>query len=208
MSVAGFVVAGGRSLRMGIDKALLPWGETDLLGHALARLRRVTDDVRILCGPSPRYEGRGVPVMVDRLAGAGPIAGVVAGLEACGGRPGLFVAVDLPLVPVTLLDRLAGLGRSWDAVVPRSRRGAEPLCAVYAPSCLGPILRQVEAGEMRMTSFWPDVRVLELGEAELRAFGDPEGFFRNLNTPADLEDASTATGASTPPDRRLQLKGR
>jgi hypothetical protein len=66
----------------------------------------------------------------------------------------------------------------------------------------------VEAGEMRMTSFWPDVRVLELGEAELRAFGDPEGFFRNLNTPADLEDASTATGASTPPDRRLQLKGR
>ena len=44
MSVVGFVVAGGRSLRRGRDKALLSWGETDLLGRALARLRQVTDD--------------------------------------------------------------------------------------------------------------------------------------------------------------------
>jgi molybdopterin-guanine dinucleotide biosynthesis protein A len=186
VSVVGFAVAGGRSRRMGRDKALLPWGETDLLGHALLQLRRVTDDVRILCGPSPRYEGRGVPVVVDRLADAGPIAGIAAGLEECGGRPGLFLAVDLPLVPIALLTHLAERGGSWDAVVPVSSRGPEPLCAVYAPSCLEPIRRRVAAGEMRMTSFWPEVRVLELGPLELQAFGDPEGFFRNLNTPADL----------------------
>jgi len=186
VSVVGFVVAGGRSQRMGRDKALLPWGETDLLGHALARLREVTNDVRILCGPSSRYRDRGVPVVVDRLADAGPIAGIAAGLEECGGRPGLFVAVDLPLVPVALLAHLAERGGSWDAVVPVSPRGPEPLCAAYAPFCLEPIRRQVAAGEMRMTSFWPEVRVLELGSLELQEFGDPEGFFRNLNTPADL----------------------
>ena len=186
MSVVGFVVAGGRSHRMGRDKALLPWGETDLLDHALARLRGVTNDVRILCGPSPRYEGRGAPVVVDRLAEAGPIAGIAAGLEACGSRPGLFLAVDLPLVPIPLLAHLAERGGSWEAVVPVSPRGPEPLCAAYAPSCLEPIRRRVAAGEMRMTSFWPEVRVLELGPLELQAFGDPEGFFRNLNTPADL----------------------
>ena len=186
MSVVGFVLAGGRSLRMGRDKALLSWGETDLLGHALARLRRVTDDVRILCGPSPRYVDRGVPVVVDRVADAGPIAGIAAGLAECGGRPGLFVAVDLPLVPVTLLDRMAGLASSWDAVVPVSPRGPEPLCAVYAPSCLAPILRRVAGGEKRMTSFWPDVRVRELGPPQLQAFGDPERLFHNVNAPADL----------------------
>jgi molybdopterin-guanine dinucleotide biosynthesis protein A len=186
VSLVGFVVAGGRSLRMGRDKALLPWGETDLLGHALARLRRVTNDVRILCGPSPRYEGRGAPVVVDQVAEAGPIAGIAAGLEECGGRPGLFLAVDLPLVPIPLLAHLAERGGSWDAVVPVSPRGPEPLCAAYAPSCLEPIRRRVAAGEMRMTSFWPEVRVLELGPLELQEFGDPEGFFRNLNTPADL----------------------
>jgi molybdopterin-guanine dinucleotide biosynthesis protein A len=186
VSVVGFVVAGGRSHRMGRDKALLPWGDTDLLDHALERLREVTNDVRILCGPSPRYEGRGAPVVVDRLADAGPIAGIAAGLEACGGRPGLFLAVDLPLVPIPLLAHLAERGGSWEAVVPVSPRGPEPLCAAYAPSCLEPIRRRVAAGEMRMTSSWPEVRVLELGPLELQAFGDPEGFFRNLNTPADL----------------------
>jgi molybdopterin-guanine dinucleotide biosynthesis protein A len=207
VSVVGFVVAGGRSVRMGRDKALLAWGDTDLLGHALARLRGVTDDVRILCGPSPRYEGRGVPVIVDRLADAGPIAGVVAGLEACEGRPGLFVAVDLPLVPVTLLARLADLGRSWDAVVPVSAHGPEPLCAVYAPSCREPILRRVTAGQMRMTSFWPDVRVREVHPHELEAFGDPEAFWRNVNRPADFA-AAAATGAGARGRRRRRLRER
>jgi molybdopterin-guanine dinucleotide biosynthesis protein A len=193
---------------MGRDKALLAWGGTDLLGHALARLREVTDDVRILCGPSPRYADRGVPVILDRIADAGPIAGVVAGLEGCGGRLGLFAAVDLPLVPVTLFAHLARLGSSWDAVVPVSARGPEPLCAAYAPSCLAPILRLVARGEMGMTSFWPDVRVLELGPPELQAFGDPESFFRNLNTRADLPDAAAATGAAARQGRRRRLKGR
>jgi molybdenum cofactor guanylyltransferase len=209
VSVVGFVVAGGQSLRMGRDKALLPWEKTDLLGHAIARLRRVTGDVRILCGPSPRYEDRGVPVVVDRLADAGPIAGIVAGLEQSGGRPGLFLAVDLPLVPVALLEHLARLGGSWDAVVPLSPRGAEPLCAVYAPACLGPILGRVGAGEMRMTSFWPEVRVLELGPSDLSAFGHADGCFRNVNTPAEFADASRATSAARGASRRRRsLKGR
>ena len=70
--------------------------------------------------------------------------------------------------------------------MPVSSRGPEPLCAVYGPGCLEPIRRRMAAGDFRMTGFWPDVRVLELGVAELAAFGDPEDLFRNLNTPADL----------------------
>ena len=60
MSTVGFAVAGGRSQRMGRDKALLPWADTDLLGHALARLGRMADEVRILPGPERRYTDRGV----------------------------------------------------------------------------------------------------------------------------------------------------
>jgi molybdopterin-guanine dinucleotide biosynthesis protein A len=208
VSVVGFVVAGGQSRRMGRDKALLPWGATDLLGHSLARLLRVTDDVRILCGPEPRYEDRGVPVVVDRLADAGPVAGLVAALEESGGRPGLLVAVDLPLVPVPLLERLAELGTAWDAVVPRSARGREPLCAFYAPSCLEPIRRRVATGDMRMTSFWPDARVLEVGPSEWAAFGDPDALFRNVNTPADLETAPSARDAAGEAGPRRPLRER
>jgi molybdopterin-guanine dinucleotide biosynthesis protein A len=174
---------------MGRDKALLPWGGTDLLGHALARLGAVTPDVRILAGGERRYTGRGVPVEVDRVPGSGPLAGVLAGLEAAAGRAGLFLAVDLPLVPVPLLSRLLDLADGFDAVVPVSPRGPEPLCAVYGPACLEPIRNRMALDDLSMTGFWPGVRVREVHPAELAAFGEPERLFRNLNTPADLEEA-------------------
>jgi molybdopterin-guanine dinucleotide biosynthesis protein A len=186
MSLVGFVVAGGESRRMGRDKALLPWRGTDLLDHAVARLRAVTADVRILCGPGTRYLERGLHVEPDLVAGAGPLGGVLTGLTAASGRPGLFLAVDLPHVPVALLARLVERAEGWDAVVPASPRGPEPLCAVYGPGCREPIRRRMDAGDFKMTAFWPEVRVLELGPAELREVGDPEEMFRNLNAPEDL----------------------
>ncbi len=186
MSVVGFVVAGGRSLRMGRDKALLPWGETDLLGHAIARLRTVTADVCILCGPEPRYLDRGVPVVTDALPDAGPLAGVVAGLASAPGRPGLFLAVDLPHVPASLLARLVELSEGWDGVVPLSPGGPEPLCALYGPACLAPMRRQMAAGKLKMAVSWPGVRVRRPGPDELALRGDPGVVFRNLNAPGDL----------------------
>jgi len=186
VSVVGFVAAGGRSLRMGRDKALLPWGEADLLAHALGRLRAVTGDVRILSGSEPRYLDRDATVVTDPVLDAGPLAGVLAGLAAVGGRAGLFLAVDLPHVPVALLEQLVSLARGYDAVVPVSPHGPEPLCAVYGAGCLDPIRRRVERGDLKMTSFWPDVRVREMPPEELRVFGDVAELFRNLNTPEDL----------------------
>jgi molybdopterin-guanine dinucleotide biosynthesis protein A len=188
VSVVGFVVAGGESLRMGRDKALLPWGGADLLHHAAARLREVTDEVRILCGPATRYLERGLRVHADVVAGAGPLGGVLTGLTAAAARPGLFLAVDLPHVPVALLARLVERVEGWDAVVPVSPRGPEPLCAVYGPACREPIRRRVAAGDLKMTAFWPEVRVLEVGPEELRAFGDLGRMFRNLNEPTDLTE--------------------
>jgi molybdopterin-guanine dinucleotide biosynthesis protein A len=180
MSVVGFAVAGGRSRRMGRDKALLPWGDTDLLGHTLARLREVTPDVRILCGPELRYADRGVPVDVDLIDDAGAIGGVLTGLGAAAGRVGLFLAVDLPLVPVALLRRLVELADGYDAAVPVSSAGPEPLCAVYGPGCLEPIRRRVGAGEFKMTAFWPDVRVRAVAEPEWGIADAPDPF-RNVN---------------------------
>lgn len=194
MEVTGFAVAGGESRRMGRDKALLAWGGTDLLGHALDRLRAVCPEVRILSGSRTRYTGRGVPVILDAVEGGGSLAGVLAGLEAVDG-PGLFLGIDVPLVPVALLAHLVSLADEADAVVPVSPGGPEPLCAVYGPACRPPIRRCLSEGRLKMTAFWPDVRVREVGPAELGAFGDLGRLFRNLNTPEDYEDAQRALHA-------------
>jgi molybdopterin-guanine dinucleotide biosynthesis protein A len=221
----GFVVAGGLSTRMGRDKALLPWDGSTLLDHAIARLAAVCADVRILCGPAPRYEDRGRPVVVDAVPDHGPLGGLAAGLASAGDAPGLFLGVDLPHVTVPLLSALASLGE-WprpgadsvrpgadgarpgadgprpgadtngdadapaDAVVPVTAAGPEPLCALYHPRCLPAVRARLAAGDLRMTSFWPEVRVRRLEGAALAAFGDPRRIFHNLNAPADYPEGA------------------
>ena len=170
---------------MGRDKALLPWGDRTLLDHAIDRLHRVTDDVRVLCGPTPRYESHGVPVVPDVVKDGGALGGVLSGLMTLDRPLGLFLAVDLPAAPVALLEALVAAAPGFDAVVPVGPRGPEPLCAVYAGACLEPIRRRLAAGEAKMTSFWPEVRVLEWGPAEIARYGEPADLFANLNLPDD-----------------------
>lgn len=182
----GFAVAGGRSRRMGQDKALLAWGESTLLDHTIARLREACQAVRVLTGRQARYTDRGLPVDADVIPGTGPLGGLYTGLlRLTSGALGLFLAVDLPWVPVSLLRVLPGLAEGFDVVAPVWSRGPEPLCAVYRRTCLDPVLRRLKAGELRMTSFWSEVRVRRVGEAELLPHGDPAVFLRNVNTPQE-----------------------
>lgn len=190
----GFVVAGGRSRRMGRDKALLPWPGGTLIDHAVRRLRAACASVRILSGAERRYEDRGLQVDVDAVPEAGPLGAIYTGILQVGGNAGLFLAVDLPFVPVALLRRLLDLTEGYDAVVPLSDRGPEPLCAVYGASCLEAVGRRLEAGDLKATSFWPEVRVLQADETLLRGFGALDGVFRNVNTPEDYQQARDGTG--------------
>lgn len=183
----GFVMAGGRSLRMGRDKALLPWGGTTLLGHALDRLRAVCARVMVLSGPEPRYLDQGAPVLADSVPGAGPLGGLLTALEHAHGAAALLLAVDLPFVPAALLAHLVEAVADADAAVPVVGGRPHPLCAAYGPACLDAVRRRVAGGDLKMTSFWGDVRVRRLGEAELGAFGDPDGVLRNLNTWQEYE---------------------
>jgi molybdopterin-guanine dinucleotide biosynthesis protein A len=190
MSVAGFVLTGGAGRRLGSDKALLPWpGGPTLLDHAVRRLARVCADVAILSGRRSRHLDRGVAVVTDAAGAEAPLAGVLAALEATAHPAGLFLAVDLPFVPGSLLRHLVGLAGEGDAVVPATAQGPEPLCAVYSRASAAAIRRRVEAQDWRMTSFWPEVSVRMVTDDELRRFGDPGRLFLNLNTREDYEAA-------------------
>jgi molybdenum cofactor guanylyltransferase len=174
---------------MGRDKALLPWGERTLLDHALARLRAVCPDTRILCGPLPRYEDRGAPVVPDRVPDAGPLGGLQAALHALGdGGPALVLGVDMPFVTVQALAALLAWGEGHDAAVPVPDDGPQPLCAVYARSCLPAVEDRLAAGDRRMTAFWDLVRVRQVTGPELASLGAPPELFRNLNRPEEYED--------------------
>jgi molybdopterin-guanine dinucleotide biosynthesis protein A len=195
----GFALAGGLSRRMGRDKAQLPWGDSTLLDHALDRLRAVAGEVAILAGAEPRYADRGVRVHLDTVAGAGPIGGLLAALEALGGHgQALLLAVDLPLVPEEVLRLLVRRARGADAAVPVTSRGPEPLCAVYGAACLGAVGAAVGDGRLAMTAFWTETRIRKVDEAELRRLGDPTRMFTNVNGPEDYAALAGVAGFRAP----------
>jgi molybdopterin-guanine dinucleotide biosynthesis protein A len=174
------------------DKATLPWTSGDLLDHAIARLRALTRDVRILSGRAPRYTDRGLPVLTDAVTDVGAMAALVTALRAIpDDDTALLLAVDVPLASEDLLRHLVLLAERADAVVPASSRGAEPFCAVYKASCRAAVERALAEKRYKMTAFWPDVTVREVGTAELSGLGDPQSLFLNVNTPADYERART-----------------
>jgi molybdopterin-guanine dinucleotide biosynthesis protein A len=122
-----------------------------------------------------------------------PRRGSLGGIHAAivhAGQPVLVVAWDMPFVPPALLHALRNRGSvvNADAVLPESgsRRGLEPLCAYYSPACVPAIERQLDANDMRVVSFFEDVRVERIPEHEVRRFGDPAILFMNVNTPDDL----------------------
>ena len=190
LDAVGFVVAGGRSRRMGRDKALLGWGGATLIDHAIATLETVCAEVRVLSGLQRRYTDRGRAVVVDVAPDAGPLGGLAAALADAAPRPVLLLAVDMPFVPAPLLRHLGESLAGWDVVVPVTPPGPEPLCAAYAAACQDAVRDALAAGERKMTSFWPRVRVLERPAQELAPFGPPERMFRNLNDPFEYSAAS------------------
>ncbi len=177
---------------MGRDKALLPWGSATLLDHTLDRLRAVSSEVRILSGAVERYTDREVPALVDVKPAAGPLAALAAGLQAardarCAGA--LLLAVDLPFVSPTLLAGLATGLVQHDVSAPLTASGPEPLCAAYGVGCLPAVHERLAAEDYKMTSFWNQVRTRLVGGEELRAFGDPDELFANVNLPEDYARA-------------------
>jgi molybdopterin-guanine dinucleotide biosynthesis protein A len=176
---SGWVLVGGRSIRMGRDKA---WVEIDgrpLALVAAAALERSCASVSLV-GDPVRYGALGMPVIADRFAGSGPLSGIEAALAATCSDWNVIVACDMPSLDAQLLDSLIASAAD-DGVVPRYPDGSvEPLCAVYHRRCHRAAEEALERGMRRLTDF--------LAQLTIRYFPvTDDQAFRNLNTPADVE---------------------
>ena len=199
--ILGFAAAGGRSTRMGRDKALLPWEGTTLLGHALQTLRAGFGDARILAGSECRYEEYGAPLVLDDPKDAGPLGGLCAALataRAEGFAAVFLLGIDMPLAGPELLLEIARArdASGVDIAAPHGPEGPEPLCAAYGTACLEPARRSAAQGRFRMTDFWAGVSCRLVEEDVLRRFGDPARLFANLNAPGDYDSLRRPRGTS------------
>ncbi|MBI5290088.1 MAG: molybdenum cofactor guanylyltransferase [Chloroflexi bacterium] len=192
--VGAIIVAGGRSTRLGRDKASEPLLGRPLLQHVLDRIAGLVSEIVIVRAPGqvlPALEtATPITVAEDDYPGKGPLGGIYTGLVRSSAERSLVVACDMPLLSRPLLQELLRRGSGCDVVMPVLEY-PEPLHAVYARACIEPIRTRIEADQLKITNFLGAVRVCYMREGECRAFDPDLRSFLNTNTDEDLERART-----------------
>jgi molybdopterin-guanine dinucleotide biosynthesis protein A len=198
-SVVGLVLAGGRSVRFGGEKAVAVLEGRPLLAWAAERLRSVCSEVAANVRPGTEAESvaraLGLPALHDEPGDAtGPLAGVKVGLIWAAEQGASALAVspcDAPLLPDDLYARLLAAAAS-EAAMAETADGRQPLCAVWPVAAL-PAVREALAGGAHP----PTWQVLERLGARKVSFDDPAAF-ANVNTREDLAAAEASRARSRP----------
>lgn len=207
MEVEGFITAGGRSSRMGRDKAWLPFGERSMIEMIVDALKPVSHGVSIIANDD-EYLRLGLPVIKDANRGIGPIEAVRAALASSRAPYVALLGCDLPFVTAELISLLIGLCRDYQAVVPVSRGlKLEPLCAVYSTSALAIVEEMIERRDLKVRLLFERVRTRFVAFEEIEHLAGSSLFFENINTPEEYERAlGRGSGGGGPEDEKKVLR--
>jgi molybdopterin-guanine dinucleotide biosynthesis protein A len=188
MTISGVILAGGKSIRMGRDKAFLEIGGKRLIDRLLEGLQQIFPEVIIVANAPRLYENLGVRVVPDLIPDKGALGGIYTA-AAVASHPWAFVmACDMPFFNPGLIRYLATLTDQWDAVVPYTDDW-EPLYALYAKTCLPQMERQIHSENLKIAHFFPHVRVRRVGVEELEPYDPQELSLFNMNTPEEFARA-------------------
>jgi molybdopterin-guanine dinucleotide biosynthesis protein A len=151
---AGFVLVGGRSSRMGRDKALLPLDGSTLVQRVAARVLEAAGKVTLIGSPK-RYGSLGYPVIADHVQGCGPLGGVFTALSVTQSDWNLIIACDMPDLTRDFLGDLlrAAEMAGADCLVPETPAGLDPLCAVYHRRCASHAESAIHLKSFKMHDF-------------------------------------------------------
>jgi len=187
--VSIFLLAGGKSTRMGSDKAFLEFAGSTLLERALKIAHEVSASVWIV-GARQKFGGFG-KVVEDVYPDQGPLAGIHAALRVSDDDLNVVLAVDLPFIELGLIRFLLAQGQDTDAlaIVPRIGSRWQPLCAVYRKPFADVAETALQKSENKIDLLFAKMDVRAIDESELRSAGFSPKIFLNLNTPEELDEA-------------------
>ena len=188
MSVSAAIMAGGKSKRMGQDKAWIELDGEPLIRRVANVLAQVADEV-IVVANEPKYATLGLRVVPDRFPDGGALGGIATGVSAATHDRVLVAACDMPFLSAEVWRVLLDHRYEADVVIPKIGGEFETLHALYTKACVAPMERALAAGKMRVISFFDEVRVQPIEERELRIADPTLRSFTNVNTPEELASA-------------------
>lgn len=175
---------------MGQPKGLLTFAGKPLIVH-VARLVEAVVQPPVVIGPASNYGGMGLRVVGDDRRNLGPLGGICTALRVTTRGWNLIVGCDLPFLTREWLEHLIGraMDSPADVVMPINERGYEPLCAMYRKRAHGAIEAALGRGVRKITDGLAELTLAAIEPTEWKAF-DPRGrLFKNVNTPAEYEQA-------------------
>jgi len=186
--VVGIILVGGRSKRMGKDKALLPLPHNEkitFVEHLSSLLSTYCSEVILVArdaDSAAAYTLPGVRVVTDQVPDIGPLMGVYSGLNAMRASHALITAVDMPFVQPALISFLLSQPLDDALVVPVVQDTPQVLLAIYPRTVLFLVEQQLRAGRPDPRSLLDVARVRYIEEAQLREVDPQLRSFVNMNT--------------------------
>lgn len=181
--ITGIILAGGKSQRMGKDKALLPFRGKTFLEHIIDALKPLVNNILIV-SDHKKYDVFGETRVDDLIKNAGPLAGLYSGLYHSKTEDNIIVSCDVPLIDITILERLIDENNSsWDVVQLQSGDKTMPLIARYKKKCMDACLKSLQSGERRLQAFVDQQKTKTLLVGK-----NIEHQLVNINTKTDLKE--------------------
>ena len=187
--MVAIILSGGDNRRMLRNKAFLQIGQKTIIEREIEVLSNLFSRILVVTNTPESHEHLRVNLVSDLVSGKGPLGGIYSGLTTSKDEYNFVVGCDLPFLNAGLISYMIGLTKRHDVVVPKLNEFVEPLLAVYSRHCLIPIKRQLDRNELRIQSFFGEVKVRYIRKNEVKRY-DPQGLaFFNVNTEEDLEKA-------------------
>ncbi len=182
------ILAGGKSSRMGTNKALVKLNKQTLIERVVEKVDDSVTKPIIITNTPEDFTFMKLPSFPDVIKNIGPLGGIYTALKHCNTTHCLIIACDLPFLTTELFRLLFDQGLTYDVLAIDAGNGVEPLCAVYSMNCLPKIKKQLDRGNFRVTDFFSSVKTTIINLNREKQIYHPNMFF-NINTPEDLKEA-------------------
>jgi len=187
--MVAIILSGGDNRRMLCNKAFLQIGQKTIIEREIEVLSSLFSRIIVVSNTPESHEHLRVSLVSDLVPGKGPLGGIYSGLMASKDEYNFVVGCDLPFLNTGLISYMIGLINDHDIIVSKLNGLVEPLHAIYSKRCLIPIKRQLDINELKIQSFFGEVKVRYIRESEIKKY-NPKGIaFFNVNTEEDLGKA-------------------
>jgi len=184
--ITGIILAGGKSQRMGRNKAFIRVNGKSIIERTVNILKTIFTNIIIVTNSPEEYQGFDAIITTDIIPGKGSLGGLYTGLKISPSLYSFVVACDMPFLNKEVIEYLISQKGDFEVIVPEINSEFQPLHAIYSKECIKYIEELVQKNDLKIINFYPKIRVKKILKKELLKY-DPElRSFYNVNYPEDL----------------------